>query len=63
MKDTTEMNGTTAQGVGGSFATLLGVLLSLLPYLEIALRIASLAVGLTIGLITLYRMLKKKRKP
>lgn len=62
MKDTAEMNGNTTQGVGGGAATLLGVLLSLLPHLEIILRVASLAVGLTIGVITLYRMLRSKRR-
>ncbi len=60
MKDTKEMNGNT-QGAGGMLATASGIFVSLLPYIEPVLRIASLVVGLTIGCITLYRMLKKKR--
>lgn len=43
-------------------ATITGVLVSLLPHLEIALRISSLLVGLTIGIITLYRMIFWKNK-
>jgi len=61
MKADSDMNGSNQGSISGMLATVTGVLISLLPYLEIALRITSLSVGLAIGCITLYRMLRKKR--
>lgn len=62
MKTTNEMHGNIPGQVGGMLATATGVIVSLFPYIEPALRISSLIVGLAIGCITLYRMLRKKRK-
>lgn len=37
-----------------------GITVSILPTVEAWLRVTSLAVGITVGLLSLYKLLKKK---
>lgn len=53
-------NTTLRTGFVGVLATTGGSVMSLLPHLEAWLRVASLLVGLLIGLVTLTRLLHKE---
>ena len=46
-------------GMLGTTASLGGVVVSLLPFVETAIRLASLTVGLAVGIISLVKLLKK----
>lgn len=52
-----------AKGIIGTLAPLLGLSASLIGEVEIYLRLASLAVGLAIGLTTLVSIIRGRRKP
>lgn len=51
--------GQLAVGVGGPVT---GTIVSLMPHIETALRITSLLVGITAGLVTIYFAVKRGRK-
>jgi len=55
-------NGTIAKGLAGSATALGAGMVSCLPAIETGLRIASLGVGLAVGLVTLYGLVKKLNK-
>jgi len=62
MNDTPHMtNGDLVKGGAGSVTALASAILSALPQIETGLRIASLGVGLLVGLVTLYSLVKKIR--
>lgn len=46
----------------GFLSPIVGTIMSLISALETGLRLASLAVGFGIGVITFYRLLKNKKK-
>jgi len=52
---------TLGNGIAGVLATVLSVATSILAYIEQWMRISSLAVGITVGLITLYNLTKTKK--
>lgn len=54
-------NGNIVQGASGTAVTLVSVLVSILPQIEIGLRIASLLVGLAVGILTLVSLWRKVR--
>jgi hypothetical protein len=58
---------TAVKGGWGMFATFGALLFSSLPDLEIWLRITSLAVGITVGVVTLVSLVRKmpprRKKP
>lgn len=51
---------TIVNGVVGIGASAGGISVSLMPGIETGLRLFSLVLGVVIGCITLYRLLKKK---
>jgi zona occludens toxin (predicted ATPase) len=54
-------NGEILKGIFGSGTTLGAAWVSCLPNIEAGLRIASLIVGLTIGIVTLHGMIQKRK--
>jgi hypothetical protein len=54
--------GTIERGLVGVLATSAGTFVSLLPTVESWLRVASLVVGITVGLATLYSILFNRKK-
>jgi len=52
-------NGTIVQGAGGAAVTFGSLVVSVLPQIEIGLRIAGLIVGLLVGIVTLVSMIRK----
>jgi hypothetical protein len=53
---------TLTNGIIGAAASFLGVLTTFQEQLDWALRITGASIGILIGLITLYNLLKKKIK-
>jgi hypothetical protein len=49
-------------GLLGTSASFGGVFVSLLPHIETGIRIASLSVGLAVGIATLVHMVRQLRK-
>ena len=56
------IGGIVARGAGGIIATIGGTLVSMLPHIETGLRITSLIVGITVGVLSARSILKKGRK-
>jgi len=56
---TTEQGRDILHGVAGTVAPALGVVTSFQEQLEWGLRMTSLTIGIIVGLISLYRLLKK----
>ena len=48
-----------AEAAAGGLFSVAGAIVSMIPQIEQGIRLASLTVGLIIGLITLYRMFRK----
>lgn len=55
------MNSILTKGFTGVVASVTGVCVSLLPYLETALRFLSLLIGIAVGIVTLISLLRHKR--
>lgn len=55
-------NGNIVQGAAGATVTFGSILVSILPQIEIGLRIASLLVGLAIGILTLVHLWRKLKQ-
>jgi len=55
------MNPILTKGFTGVLASATGVGLSFLPHIETALRIASLLLGIAIGIVTLVSILRHKK--
>ena len=53
---------TVERGVVGILATSAGTVVSLVPEVEMWLRITSLVVGIAVGLATLYSVLSNRKK-
>jgi len=49
-----------AEAAAGAMFSLSGAVVSMIPQIEEWIRLASLSVGLIIGLVTLYRMFRKQ---
>jgi len=49
-------------GAIGVTASASGVAISFCPQLEAWMRVTSLAVGIAVGLVTLWKLLRKKKK-
>lgn len=56
-------NGDLVKGGASSLVALGSVFLSALPEVEAWLRIASLCVGLAVGAVTLFSLVRKLRNP
>ena len=56
---TTEQGKDLAHGIAGTVAPALGVVTSFQDQLEWGFRMTSLTIGIFVGLISLYRLLKK----
>ena len=56
---TYEMTRDIFHSIAGTFAPILGVITSLQEQLEYGLRISGLVVGLIVGLLSLWQILKK----
>lgn len=56
----TMTNGDLVKGIFGSVTSLTGAAISFMPAVETGLRIASLSVGLSVGILTLLGLLKKR---
>ena len=54
-------NGDLVKGGAGAATAFASVIMSALPEIEVWLRLASLTVGLLVGLVTLYSLVKKLR--
>lgn len=52
---------TFATGLVGSATSIGAAIYSLLPHLEAWVRLASVTVGLVVGLVTLFKLLKDKK--
>jgi hypothetical protein len=50
------------KGVVGTSASMVGTSISFIPQLETTLRLLSLVVGILVGLVTIWSILKHKRK-
>lgn len=55
-------NGNIVQGASGAAVTFASILVSILPQIEIGLRIASLLVGLAVGILTLVHLWRKLKR-
>lgn len=53
---------TVAEGAFGAGAALLGFVVSTLQQVELELRVASLIVGLVVGLLTVVKLIRDLRK-
>lgn len=53
---------TISTGVIGTAASLGSAFVSILPHVETWLRISSLCIGLVIGILTLDKIIKERRK-
>lgn len=56
---TTEQGRDLLHGVAGTVAPALGVVTSFQEHLEWGLRMTSLTIGIVVGLLSLFRLLKK----
>ena len=56
-----ETNATIAKGAFGLSSVGAGTIASFLPQLEAWLRVGSLCVGIVVGLVTIYSILKKRK--
>jgi hypothetical protein len=57
-----ETIGDITKGILGTIATTGGLIMSYLPEIEACLRIISLIVGITVGILTIVSIVKKRRR-